>query len=262
MFSNYFRGCAHLMQGFQLIFQPGLRLFLFIPVTVNIVLFAMLIYWAKSMVGGWMASLMGWLPEWLAFMEWFFWLLYFVAILMTIFYGFVSAANLLAAPFYGYLSEIVENRLSDRKNPETFSWKTLLAMVPRTVMRELQKILYYLPRVIALLVLGLIPGINALAALLWIFFSAWMMAIQYLDYPADNNQLSFPDMLRYLRQKRAAALGFGSLTFGLTLLPLVNLITFPAAVCGATAFWCHERKGRQELEWHSGKGTSNQLEQR
>lgn len=259
MFSNYFRGCAYLLQGFRLIFQPGLRLFLFIPVTVNIVLFGLLIYWAKSMLGGWMASLMAWLPEWLAFMEWFFWIIYFVAILMTIFYGFVSAANLLAAPFYGYLSEIVEARLSHSKTSESFSWKTLLAMVPRTVIRELQKILYYLPRVIGLLILGLIPGINALAALLWILFSAWMMAIQYLDYPADNNHFTFPEMLGYLRKNRASALGFGSLTFGLTMLPLVNLIAFPAAVCGATAFWCHEKQGLEGLVSLDNRASPKQI---
>ena len=241
MLTSFFRGFAYLIQGFQLIWQPGLRLFLLIPVTLNILLFSLLIIWAKSMIGGWMAVLMEWLPEWLAFMEWFFWLVYLLAILMTIFYGFVAAANLLAAPFYGLLSELVESRLGHSREEEVFSWKTLLAMIPRTIKREFQKILYYLPRVLALLILGLIPGVNAVVAIVWIVFSAWMMAIQYLDYPADNHQYSFPEMLRYLRQNRSAAMGFGSLTFVLTLLPLVNLIAFPAAVCGATAFWVQEK---------------------
>ena len=73
------------------------------------------------------------------------------------------------------------------------------------------------------ILLGLIPGVNAVVALVWIMFSGWMMAIQYLDYPADNNGMSFPDMRDYLRQHRMAAFGFGILTFGLTLIPILNL---------------------------------------
>lgn len=244
MIQNFFRGAAYVTEGFKLLFQPGFRLFILIPVTVNIVLFSLLIMWAKSMFSGWMAYLMGWLPEWLAFMEWFFWIIYLVAILMTIFYGFVAAANLLAAPFYGYLSELVEERLGSHRGQGAFEWSELVKMIPRTVMREIQKILYYLPRVIALLILGLIPGLNAIVAVVWIIFSAWMMAIQYLDYPADNNNLSFREMLRYLRKNRSTSLGFGTFTFGLTLIPIVNLITFPAAVCGATAFWVNQQQGR------------------
>jgi len=243
MISDLFKGFAFLIQGFKILFEPGLRLFLFVPVTVNILLFTLLIMWAKSMFSGWMAYLMGWLPEWLAFLEWFFWLIYLVAIVMTIFYGFVAAANLLGAPFYGYLSELVEQRLDKNAKLPEFSWKHLVALIPRTLKREIQKILYYLPRVIGLLLLGLIPGINALVAIGWIVFSAWMMAIQYLDYPADNNGLSFPDMRVYLKQHQAAAFGFGLLTFGFSLIPLINLIALPAAVCGATAFWVQRKQG-------------------
>jgi len=237
MFSNFVQGIAYVFKGFELIMQPGLRLFLVIPVTVNILLFIGLIVWAKSLFAGWLAGMMAWLPEWLGFMEWFFWLIYALAIVLTIFYGFVSAANLLAAPFYGYLAELVEERLGERSGTGNFSWREFAQLIPRTIKREFQKILYYLPRVLALLVLGLIPGVNAIAAVLWIIFSAWMMAIQYLDYPADNNGLAFKEMLRYLRENRAAAMGFGTLVFGLTLIPVINLVTFPAAVCGATAFW-------------------------
>ena len=108
MKGNLFSGFAHLVEGFKIIFQPGFRLFLLVPLTVNAVLFALLISWANSLVDGWMASLLAWVPEWLAFIEWLIWGLYFLVILMTIFYGFIAAANFIAAPFYGYLSELVE----------------------------------------------------------------------------------------------------------------------------------------------------------
>lgn len=247
MNGNLLQGFSYLTQGFKLICQPGFRLFLLVPLSVNILLFALLIIWAKSLFSGWMASLLSWIPEWLAFMEWLFWGIYLIVILMTLFYGFVAAANLIGAPFYGYLAEITEKHLTG-KNPETeFSWKHLISLIPRTVKRELQKILYYLPRVLALLVLGIIPGLNAFAAVAWIVFSGWMMAIQYIDYPADNHNMSFTDMRLYLSKHRLTALGFGILAFGLTLLPLVNLLALPAAVCGAVVFWVNEKQASSQI---------------
>jgi CysZ protein len=247
MKGNLFQGFSYLIQGFQIICQPGFRLFLLVPVCVNVILFTLLIVWANSLMDGWMATLLSWVPEWLGFLEWLFWIVYFFAILMTLFYGFVAAANLIGAPFYGYLAEITEKHLTGESQDETFSWKVLVSMIPRTIKRELQKLMYYLPRIIGLFILGLIPGLNLFAALIWIIFSAWMMAIQYIDYPADNHQMSFPEMLNYLRSHRLTSLGFGILTFGATLFPIMNLLAIPAAVCGAVAFWEHEKQALGDI---------------
>jgi CysZ protein len=241
------QGFAYMLEGFKLIWKPGYRLFLLVPILANIALFALLIMWAKTLFSDGMGFLMGWIPDWLWFLEWIFWLIYFIAILMVIFYTFVAAANLLGAPFYGYLAERLEQDLSGHAKDEPFSWATLIKLIPRTVKRELQKLLYYLPRVIALLILGFIPGLNAIVAVVWIIFSAWMMAVQYIDYPADNNGMSFPDLRKYLKTHRWAALGFGAMAFGLTLIPILNLLALPAAVCGAVAFWVNQ--GARNNPW-------------
>jgi CysZ protein len=110
-------------------------------------------------------------------------------------------------------------------------------MIPRTVLRELQKLWYFAPRILLVLILGFIPGLNAFAAILGVIFAGWMMAVQYIDYPADNHSLAFGAMRRYLEQHRLAVFGYGLLVFGLTLIPVINLIIFPAAVCGAVIFW-------------------------
>lgn len=246
MQGNMFQGFSYLIHGFKLICQPGFRLFLLVPLAVNIALFALLIIWVKSLFSGWMTSLLSWLPEWLAFLEWLFWGIYFIVILMTLFYCFIAAANLLAAPFYGYLAELAEKRLTGKED-SVFSWKELAAMIPKTVLREIQKILYYLPRVLALLILGLIPGLNALVAVLWLFFSAWMMAIQYIDYSADNNNMSFRELQRLLGKRRFTAFGFGLITFGATLLPVLNFLALPAAVAGGVFYWIEEQYPEVDL---------------
>lgn len=247
MNGNLFVGFKYFAEGLKIITQPGMRLFLLIPMVVNTMLFVLLVLWAISLFDGWMTSLMSWLPSWLAFLEWFFWIIYALTMALTFFYGFVAATNFIGAPFYGYLAEITEKRLTGEDKQEPFSWKTLASMIPQTLKREIQKILYYLPRVMLFILIGLIPGINALAALLWFAFSAWMMAIQYVDYPADNNGLAFIDMKNYLRERRATSLGFGLVALGTTLVPILNLISPPAAVCGAVAFWVNEKGNEHKL---------------
>lgn len=251
MNGNLFRGFSYLMSGFKIICQPRFRLFLLVPFCVNVGLFVLLILWAKSLFSGWMATLLAWMPEWLGFMEWLFWGVYFIVIMMTLFYGFVAAANLIGAPFYGYLAEMTEKHLTGNDAQVHFSWQELAMLVPRTIKRELQKILYYLPRVLGLFVLGLIPGLNLLVAVAWIIFSGWMMAIQYIDYPADNHKMSFPEMRNYLASHRFTSLGFGLVVFGATLFPLLNLLALPAAVCGAVAFWVNEKSGMHNVKFET-----------
>lgn len=121
-----------------------------------------------------------------------------------------------------------------------FSWAELTAMVPRTVGRELRKLGYFLPRAIGLLILSFIPGVNLVATPLWFLFGVWMMAVQYIDYPADNHKLGWNEMLAWLREKRWQSLGFGGSVYLALLIPFVNIVMMPAAVAGATLFWVRE----------------------
>ena len=67
-----------------------------------------------------------------------------------------------------------------------------------------------------------------------------MMALQYVDYPADNHRVSFPALRRGLGARRLSAFGFGLPVALLAMVPVVNLFVVPAAVCGATAYWVRE----------------------
>lgn len=115
-------------------------------------------------------------------------------------------------------------------------------MVPRTLAREMRKLGYFLPRALGLLILSLIPGVNIIAAPLWVIFNIWMMAVQYIDYPADNNKVSWTVMLQWLRSQRFLSLGFGGITYLALMVPIFNLIAMPAAIAGATLLWVDHRQ--------------------
>lgn len=103
--------------------------------------------------------------------------------------------------------------------------------------REWQKLVYFIPRILFLLILFLIPGINLIAPVLWILFGAWMMAIQYVDYPMDNHKIPFKDMRKSMGKNSIQNLGFGGSVMLMILIPGLNLIILPAAVVGATLMW-------------------------
>lgn len=234
-------GPQYLGEGLKLVLSPGLRLFVLLPLTINLVLFIGIISVALQQFGGWVDTFMPSLPSWLAFLEYLLWPLFVVLVLLMVFFTFTLLATIIAAPFNGFLAEKVETVVRGEDTFPPFSWAELLAMVPRTLSREMRKLSYFLPRALGLLILSFIPVVNLIAAPLWVLFGIWMMAIQYIDYPADNNKMSWQDMLAWLREKRWQSLGFGGATYLALLVPGLNVLMMPAAVAGATLFWVRER---------------------
>ncbi|UFQ98514.1 sulfate transporter CysZ [Pseudomonas wenzhouensis] len=239
-------GPQYLREGLKLVLSPGLRLFVLLPLAVNLILFVILISLAVQQFSGWVDTFMPTLPTWLSFLQYILWPLFVVLVLLMVFFTFTLLANIIAAPFNGFLAEKVEVVARGEDHFPPFSWAELAAMVPRTMGREMRKLAYFLPRAIALLILSFIPLLNLIAAPLWLLFGVWMMAVQYIDYPADNNKMSWQDMLAWLREKRWQSLSFGGITYAALLVPGLNILMMPAAVAGATLFWVRER-GEQAL---------------
>ncbi|MFI7857985.1 sulfate transporter CysZ [Pseudomonas promysalinigenes] len=234
-------GPQYLREGLKLVLSPNLRMFVLLPLAINLLLFGGLIYFAGHEFSLWLDALMPTLPNWLSFLSYILWPLFVALLVLMVFFTFTLVANVIAAPFNGFLAEKVEVVVRGKDPFPAFSWGELVAMVPRTFGREMRKLAYFLPRAIGLFILSLIPVVNVVAAPLWLIFGVWMMAIQYIDYPADNNKMSWQDMLAWLRSKRWQSLGFGGITYLALLIPGVNVLMMPAAVAGATLFWVRER---------------------
>jgi CysZ protein len=234
-------GPQYLREGLKLVLSPGLRLFVLLPLAINLLLFVGLIYLAGHQFSLWVDTLMPSLPDWLSFLSYVLWPLFVVLVLLMVFFTFTMLANIIAAPFNGFLAEKVEVVVRGTDDFPAFSWGELVAMVPRTLAREMRKLGYFLPRALALFILSFIPAVNLIAAPLWLIFGVWMMAIQYIDYPADNHKLGWNEMLAWLREKRWQSMSFGGSVYLVLLIPVVNILMMPAAVAGATLFWVRER---------------------
>ncbi|MFB8829726.1 sulfate transporter CysZ [Azotobacter sp. CWF10] len=233
-------GPHYLGEGLKLVLSPGLRLFVLLPLAVNLLLFAGLIGLAVRQFEHWIDYLMPSLPQWLAFLDYLLWPLFVGLVVLMVFFTFTLLATTIAAPFNGFLAEKVEVVVRGKDHFPPFHWRELFDMAPRTFAREWRKLSYLLPRTLFLLVLSFIPVLNLLAPPLWLLFGVWMMAVQYIDYPADNNKLSWDEMLAWLRRRRWQSLSFGGITYAALLVPGLNLLIMPAAVAGATLFWVRE----------------------
>lgn len=230
-------GAGYFFRGLSLAMQPGTRRFVLFPLLINIVLFGTAFGFVLSQLDVWISGWMDKLPSWLDWLSYVLWPLIAIAVLVTFSYIFSTIANWIAAPFNGLLAEHLEAKLTGSKAPDA-SIATVMKDLPRIMHREWVKLKYYLPKAIGLLILLWIPAIGqTLGPVLWFLFSAWMMTIQYADYPFDNHKVPFPAMRDALKQKRGKSLSFGSLVMLCTMTPILNLFVMPVAVCGATAMW-------------------------
>ncbi|WP_409310516.1 sulfate transporter CysZ [Pectobacterium sp. B1J-3] len=230
-------GIHYFIEGWRLISLPGIRRFVILPLLVNIVLMGGAFWWLFVRLNDWIPQLMSHIPSWLQWMSYLVWPLVVLSILLVFSYLFSTIANFIAAPFNGLLAEQLEARLTGQALPDS-GILGIAKDIPRIMKREIQKLAYYLPRAALLLILYFIPGVGqTIAPVLWFLFSAWMLSIQYCDYPFDNHKVSFPAMRQALRQHKIANMQFGALISLFTLVPFLNLVIMPVAVCGATALW-------------------------
>ncbi|EOW6612577.1 sulfate transporter CysZ [Vibrio fluvialis] len=237
-------GLGYFFYGFDIAVSPGIRRFVLMPLLTNILLVGGALYYLFSHLDSWINDWMGQIPDWLSWLSYILWPLLVITILATFSYFFSTLANFIAAPFNGLLAEKVEEKLTGKKVNDD-GVLAVVKDVPRIMAREWRKLVYVLPKAIGLFILLLIPALGqTLGPILWFIFTAWMLAIQYCDYPFDNHKVTFNDMRNSLKQKQGKAYTFGMLVSVLTTIPVVNLFVMPVAVCGATAMWVNEFRGQ------------------
>jgi CysZ protein len=233
MISNPVTGAGYFFRGLSLLNQPGVRRFVIIPLLINILIFAGLIWLSADQFGSFIDWMTPTLPDWLLWLTWLLWLIFGLMAFIVLFFGFSILANLVGAPFNSYLAAAVEKHLTGQTLPD--SGKSLWQDAVEALIGELKKILYYLLWAIPLLILGFIPGINLLSPVFWAIFGAWMLSLEYTDYPLGNHGITFPAIRRKISEQRMLSLGFGGAVMLATLIPLFNFLVMPVAVAGATA---------------------------
>ena len=174
------------------------------------------------------------LPDWLDWLGHALAPVFYVLAVAVGGWMFSFLAALLASPFLGVLSARAEREAygTGPDHDEGVGYA-----IARTLAREARKLAYHLPRLALVFVLTLIPVVNVAAPFLWFGFGAWMLAVQFVDYAAENRGLDFRDTVLLLRANRGAALGLGAPAALLLAVPFAAVVVIPAAVCGGALLW-------------------------
>lgn len=255
------RGASAVPRAFTQLLQPGIRRYVVLPITVNALVFAGLFWlgvdqfavllnaWLPDPTqyasSGWFDSTMRWL---LTLLYWLLWPVFVLAVAILMFYTFTIVANLIGSPFNGMLSARVERRLTAGREPPDLEGQGLAQEVVGSVMAELRKIGYFLwlalPLALLSAVLFFVPVVNVVVPFLWAIYGAWVISLEYLDYPMANHGYGFKQERSLLRQRRMLAFGFGFAILAMTLVPGLNLLAMPTGVIAATYLWREQVAGQ------------------
>jgi len=235
--NNPIIGATYVWLGLRIISKPRFRRFVLAPLLISMLVFSgsiFVLYSFFDWVGDWISHLM---PSWLSWLSTVIWPFFLLAAAFIFIFGVGLITNLVAYPFNGLLSLEVEQYLSGKPFENKTRPDTVYREIARSVHSELQKTWYLATRGIPILLLMLVPGVNLAASAGWITFSAWMVSIQYADYPMSNHGLSFPQQRQRLAKIPLTSLGFGLTVMVGMLIPIFNFVVIPASVAGATALW-------------------------
>lgn len=234
MITDIGRGTGYLAKGFSLIKTKGIRRYVVVPLTLNILLFGSLIWFGYAQFAPMVDWMMSFIPGWLGFLESILWLVITSMTAIIVFFTFTPIANIVAAPFNAIMAEKIEEMLTGK---DINSGVSLMTIIKDSILSQLGKLVYIILWSMVLLLISLIPLVNFLSPVLWVVFGSWLMTLEYMDYPMGNHDLTFKQQKQKMKTRRGLALGFGGGVMVLTSIPIINFIVMPVAVAGATAMW-------------------------
>lgn len=227
----------YLQQGFSLIQHKSVRGFVIWPIVINAFLFACMSIYAYGEMTHWIESWMQDLPSWLAFLTA---IIKFIIVLLLItlaMFSFAIITTLITAPFYCLVAEKVALVLKHEVPNTPMTLDAIWQLCWRSLGREAQKLLYYLPRTLLILIISFIPAVNVISPILWSLWGAWLMSLQFVDYAADNDMISAVECRTQLGKDKINTLLLGGLIMLGMVTPVLNIIMGVVAVAAATAYW-------------------------
>lgn len=233
------RGTGYLAKGFTLIKSKGIRQYVIMPLTLNILLFGGLIWFGYAQFGSIVDRIMSYIPGWLGFLEGILWLFIVLTVAIVAFFTFTPIANVIAAPFNAIMAEKIEEKLTGQ---DINSGVSLMTIIKDSIQSQLGKLVYILLWSAGLFLISLIPLINFISPVLWVLFGSWLLTLEYMDYPMGNHDITFKKQKEILKKRRGLSLGFGGGVMVLTSIPVINFLVMPLATAGATVMWVEQLK--------------------
>jgi CysZ protein len=144
---------------------------------------------------------------------------------------FTVVGSVIAAPFLEILSQRVE-RLCTGQVVEAKAGMARASL--RAVVEDAKRTCFFLAGQLLILFLGLVPGLQPVAALGALLFTALFLPLDYTSYLLDRRGVRFRSKRAWLWQNRRPMLGFGLAGLVTFLIPGLNFVCLPLLVTAGT----------------------------
>jgi CysZ protein len=190
----------------------------------------------------------GWLPSleadaWYAWLWvaparlvlWLVGLLLFAGLAGVIMVAALLIANLLASPFLDALARRVEALVTGETVEDTAEgWLAPVREGGRAALEELRRMGFFVAVQLGLLLVGLLPGGQVVAAPAMVLVAVLFLPLDYASYTLDRRRVPFREKRRWILARIPLMLGYGSAAFMTCLIPGLNLLAMPVLVVGGT----------------------------
>ncbi len=161
------------------------------------------------------------------------WLL-LAALGVAIYFLFTVLGGIVAAPFLDVLSERVEEIVAGERREQRRGLANALSSAARSIVEEGKRSCFFVSVQLAILLFGLIPGMQPIAVVASLVFTALFLPLDYTAYALDRRRVPFRARRRWILSHRAEMLGFGGFGLALFFVPGLSFLCLPWLVTSGT----------------------------
>ena len=159
-----------------------------------------------------------------------------VAFGLAIYFAFTAIGGVIAAPFLDVLSERVERLARGAVPPQAPGIAAVLRRAGRSVIEEGKRVGFLLALQAALLLVGLVPGLQPFAAAGSLAVAALFLPLVYTGFALDRRGVPFAARRRWVAGHPLDSLAFGGIALALFLVPGLSFFCLPWLVTAGTLF--------------------------
>ncbi|MFT4623374.1 MAG: CysZ protein [Myxococcota bacterium] len=224
--------------------HPDLAIWALVPAIVQLVLLVLAAWVCLVWLPAWMAT--GWAPTQPPMVHVYNGLVYTAALaaLFAMSIGIYLASGLIGAPFYDRLSADVETLILGPDAAEA-DWREVATTIGMSVAHSGLALVLWVVCQLLFTLFNAVPVLGGLVELgSGITVSSLFLARELMDGSLSRRRMGFRHKVRTMLAQPALLGGFGAAAGAVLWIPVVNTLTMPACVIGATLLVCDlERQG-------------------
>jgi CysZ protein len=153
---------------------------------------------------------------------------------VAIYFLFTVLGGVIAAPFLDVLSERVERIVAGEPAGSGGGFADFVSGAVRSIVEEGKRTAFFLVVQFGILLFALVPGLQPVAAVASLVFTALFLPLDYTAYALDRRRVSFRARRRWIGAHRAEMLGFGTFGLALFFVPGLSFLCLPWLVTSGT----------------------------